>query len=72
MLIFYRPVNEETEQYELYLYDTVYTAFTPALQKITTPQPGNVSDFISVLQNKLDEQLDNPPDVPTLADIISS
>jgi Restriction endonuclease NotI len=64
-------LNKQSKQNELYLYDTVYTEFTPALKKITNPEPGKVGDFISVLQNKLDEQLENPPDAPTLTDIIS-
>lgn len=57
----------------LELVDTVYTEFEPALFRITTPEPGNVSDFINILQSKLDEHLDkNPPDAPSLTDIIRS
>jgi len=67
----YIKLNKQSNQYELYLYDTVYTEFTPALKKITNPEPGQVGDFISVLQNKLDEQLENPPEAPTLTDIVS-
>jgi len=64
-------LNKQSDQNELYLHDTVYTEFTPALRKITNPEPGKVGDFISVLQNRLDEQLENPPDAPTLIDIVS-
>lgn len=64
-------LDKQSNQNILYLNDTVYTEFTPALKKITNPEPGKVGDFISVLQNKLDEQLENPPDAPTLTDIIS-
>jgi len=48
----------------------VYTEFEPALRQITTAEPGEIDDFIEVLQQKLDEKLeDNPPDAPTLTDI---
>lgn len=55
---------------------TVYTAFTAALHTVTSPQPGKVEDFISLLQGRLDATLENslsnPPDAPTLGDILSS
>jgi len=53
---------------------TVYTRFQLALEKITTPQPGLMADFIERLQEKLDEKLEegNPPDAPTLADLLES
>ncbi len=35
--------------------------FEPALLTITTPSPGSVEDFIRLLQEKLDEQLETPP-----------
>lgn len=50
---------------------TVYTGFDPALEKIVTPAPGSLQDFIGVLQQKLDEKMENSsPDAPTLADIV--
>jgi hypothetical protein len=51
---------------------TIYTQFGPALQKITTPAAGPIEEFVSELQAKLDEKLENnyPPDAPTLADIV--
>ncbi|MFH0989008.1 MAG: NotI family restriction endonuclease [bacterium] len=49
----------------------IYTEFKPALRRITTVEPGKIDDFIEVLQHKLDEKLEgNPPDAPTLTDII--
>lgn len=60
-------------QNTLVLTDTIYTAYEPALQKITTPESGRISDFINILQNRLDEHLDkNAPDAPSLTDIVSS
>ena len=65
--------DPSTKQYNLTLVETIYTEFEPALLKITTPEPGELADFMGVLQNKLDEQLDgNPPDAPSLADVINS
>lgn len=55
--------------FRLSRYKTVYTAFEPAMLKITSAPAGPVSDFIAHLQEKLDDQL-NPPDAPTLQDIL--
>lgn len=64
--------NKEQNQNNLVLVDTIYTEFEPALLRVTTPEPGDVSDFINILQNRLDEHLDkNSPDAPSLTDIIS-
>ena len=41
--------------------DIIYTEFEPALLSITTPVPGKVDDFVNLLQEKLDEQLETPP-----------
>lgn len=65
-------MDKSTNQYTLVLVDTVYTEFEAALFKVTTPEPGSVEDFVSTLQERLDEHLnDNPPDAPSLTDIIS-
>jgi hypothetical protein len=54
----------------LTLTKTVYTEFWPALNTITTAQPGNIEDFIEHLQLKLDEKNGgSPPDAPSLTDI---
>jgi len=58
-------------RFKLVQEEVVYTEFEPALDRIIRPEPGNVKDFIEVLQEKLDVQLDeNPPDAPTLTDIV--
>lgn len=44
----------------------VFTEFEPALLSITTPSPGNINDFIKVLQGKLDEQIETPPNNKTI------
>ena len=49
------------ERYKLTKIDEVFTEFEPALLSITTPVPGKIDDFVKLLQEKLDEQLENPP-----------
>ena len=52
--------------YYLTKVDEVFTQFEPALLSITTPSPGKVKDFIRLLQEKLDEQLETPPTNQTI------
>lgn len=47
--------------FELKLNRTVYTKFEAALSQITKPRAGNMSDFLNVLQEKLDKKLSIPP-----------
>lgn len=49
------------DRYKLAKIDEVFTEFQPALISITTAIPGKVDDFIKLLQEKLDEQLETPP-----------
>lgn len=71
---FIYDLEHETTQnvYQLVHSKTVYTQFKPALNKLTTPEPGPIEDFVEYLQGKLDERLEehNAPDAPTLADIL--
>jgi hypothetical protein len=55
-----------TERYTLKKVDEVFTEFEPALVSITTPIPGNIEDFMKLLQEKLDEQLETPPENKTI------
>lgn len=48
-------------QFELKKVDTIYTEFLPALNIITKPRPGDIKNFMKVLQDKVDEQLETPP-----------
>ncbi len=60
-------------QYILTLKDRIYTMFKGALDRIAVPEPGPVDRFVEVLQDKLDAQLEdeeNPPDAPTLTDLL--
>jgi len=53
--------GQESERYTLKKVDEVFTEFEPALLSITTPTPGKVEDFINLLQEKLDDQIETPP-----------
>lgn len=52
--------------YKLTKIDEVFTEFEPALLSITTPIPGNMNEFMSLLQGRLDEQLETPPNNRTI------
>jgi len=54
------------ERYTLKKVDEVFTGFEPALLSITTPSPGKISDFLRILQEKLDEHLETPPTNKTI------
>lgn len=68
----YDLVFDETEkQYHLTLVKIVYTEFSQALNKVITPKPGNIDQFVEVLQGKLDEKQSVSPEKPkTLFDIL--
>ena len=53
--------GKEPERYCLRKVDEIITEFEPALVSITTASPGKVEDFIKLLQEKLDEQIETPP-----------
>ncbi len=52
---------EGQERFKLVKIDEVFTEFEPALISITTSSPGKIEDFIRLLQEKLDEQMESPP-----------
>jgi hypothetical protein len=52
--------------YKLTKIDEVFTEFEPALLSITTPVPGNMREFVNLLQGRLDEQLETPPNNKTI------
>ena len=73
-LIYDLQFDPTHQRYNLTLSDTIYTQFKAALDKITMPEPGRIEAFIEHLQDRLDEKLDdnNPPDAPTLTDLLES
>lgn len=54
------------QKYKLTKMGEAFTKFAPALLSITTPVPGEVTDFLALLQSKLDEQLETPPTTKTI------
>lgn len=60
--------------YQLTRTETIYTKFDSALTALTKSEPGDLDDFVSVLQDKLDEKLEenNPPDAPSLDQIVGA
>ncbi|MEW6357858.1 MAG: NotI family restriction endonuclease [Planctomycetota bacterium] len=62
-----RLVKEDGQgRFTLTKIDEVFTEFEPALLSITTSSPGNIDNFINLLQEKLDEQLETPPNNKTI------
>lgn len=63
--------NASKNCFELTKLDTVYTKFKEALDEITKSRPGDQSDFLKVLQSKLDEKLEGTlPIAPALGDAV--
>lgn len=64
-------LDESDNQYHLTLVRTVYTEFSQALSQIITPKPGNIHNFVELLQDKLDEKKSTSPEKPnTIMDIL--
>lgn len=61
----YKPTQN---RYALERHKAIYTKHSQSLQRITTPEPGELKEFVGQLQTKLDEKLDNanPPDTETI------
>lgn len=49
------------DRYKLTKIDEVFTEFKPALLSITSPALGEIDDFVKLLQETLDEQIETPP-----------
>ena len=54
----------------LSLVDVVYTEFDAALQTVIFTKPGEISDFLSLLQNKLDERISNEPETHSTFELL--
>jgi hypothetical protein len=62
-------LERQDERFNLVLSDVIYTEYWAAINRISTPEAGKLEDFIEVLQQKLDDKLDNPPDTQTIIDV---
>ncbi len=70
-LVYGLPFSEKDNRYVLTKQKTVYTEFNVALDQITKSEAGNVADFISLLQGKLDEKLNGtPPENQTIDQVL--
>ena len=58
-LIYDLDLDKKKNRYSLVRKKIVYTGFDDALNQITRSDAGNVDDFISLLQEKLDEKLNS-------------
>lgn len=54
-------LQKGTGVYKLQKVDEIYTEFESSLLSITKPVPGKIDDFMKLLQDKLDEQMETPP-----------
>ena len=62
--------SEIDKRNHLVLVNTIYTEFQPALEQIIHTKPGNMSDFLSQLQGKLDERISNEPDPHSVYELL--
>jgi len=62
-LVYDLVFDSDANRYHLKLIKTVYTKFSAALKKITRSKPGNIDDFTSILQGKLEAKLSGTPAV---------
>lgn len=58
--------DNEADRYSLRKVDEIFTEFEPALLSITTVLPGKVEEFMKLLQEKLDEQIETAPVTKTI------
>jgi hypothetical protein len=58
--------GDEADRYSLRKVDEIFTEFEPALLSITTALPGKVEEFMKLLQEKLDEQIETAPVTKTI------
>jgi hypothetical protein len=66
-LVYDLPFNEKENRYVLTKQKTVYTEFNTALDQITKSEPGSVGDFVTALQERLDQKRNGaPPDNQTI------
>ncbi len=63
-------LQQVENRFALRRHRTIYTAFEPALIRITKAPAGPIAGFIGELQSRLDKRL-NDPDAPTLQDMLT-
>lgn len=63
-------LREEENRFVLIRHKTIYTAFEPALVRITKAPAGPIEEFVQILQSKLHDHLTGT-DAPTLQDMLA-
>lgn len=63
-----RPTIDQ--RYHLVLVDTIYTEFQAALEQVIYTKPGQMADFLALLQGKLDERISNEPETRSVYDLL--
>lgn len=70
-MIYDLAYDKKVKRYVLNRMKTVYTTFSESLREITVSKPGQVDDFVKVLQGKLDEKLESTsPSNVTLEELL--
>ena len=62
--------SEADQRYHLVLVDTIYTEFQAALEQVIYTKPGQMADFLALLQGKLDERISNEPETRSVYDLL--
>lgn len=62
--------NETEKQNHLVLRDIIYTEFAPALDKIIYANPGNITNFVGQLQEKLEERKSSAPELHSVFELL--
>ena len=62
--------NETEKQNHLVLRDIIYTEFAPALDKIIYANPGNITNFVGKLQEKLEERKSSAPELHSVFELL--
>lgn len=66
-------LDKKENRYKLNLKQSIYTSFKSALEKISTPDPGDISVFINSLEEKLAQKMQSVgPEVFSLEDILKA
>jgi len=67
-LVYDLVASDDGKRLVLQKTQVVYTMFSEALQTITKPQVGALENFVKLLQDKVDEKLESPPETKELDD----
>ncbi len=70
-LVYNLEFDAERTQFILSRQQAIFSPFQLTLSSITVPKPGPIDEFLSHLQEKLDEKLESSPDAPILGSAIT-